>query len=351
MKYLREIGLALRRRVQHIRDAVSRRVHRLQAALRRGTLRTMAVLRRLCVLPVWLSLLIALATFALLLWALFTDVPQFVRFTCYQLSTYGLVVSVTAAVRVRAAYRRARGPNGLLTRFEQTPLGYLLMRDPAFRATAAIYLTLAWNLVVALVKLLAGLLLRSNWLVTLSTYYLVLALLRLLIVRPSRHGEGPGMALLRYRLCGRVLLAMNLVLAAVVVQAVLEKGVFRYPGPLIYLMAAYAFWAVTSATVKLFKSQRRDDLMFSAAKAVSLTAALVSMFSLEVAMIARFGDGGGLFRPVMVGALGSVVCLVELGLARYMIRRANQGLGKLKEEGDGCEAGIGTQRWRQPGSL
>ena len=68
----------------------------------------------------------------------------------------------------------------------------------------------------------------------------------------------------------------------------------------------------------------------AAAKVISLTAALVSMLSLETAMLARFGGDELEFRRIMLGASGGVVCAIVLTMAIYMIVRSTRHLKKLK---------------------
>ena len=61
---------------------------------------------------------------------------------------------------------------------------------------------------------------------------------------------------------------------------------------------------------------------------VNLTAALVSMLSLETAMIARFGEDAEHFRYITTGVSGAVVCAVVLAMASYMIIKATKRLDK-----------------------
>lgn len=293
-------------------------------------------LRRTFIRPVWQTLLIAPACFALLFWVLFHETLPVLDHIAYQLSVYALVISVTAAMRVVPAAKAWFHENRVIN----SPLGYLVRKDAAFRAWLILCLSMAWNLFYALVKLLAGAAMGSTWLKLMGVYYLVLALLRLILVRPVGRrpaGEIASEQVLsewrRYRLCGVALLLMNQVLVAVVVQLLRHRGGFNYPGPLIYLMAIYAFWAVTSATVKLAKYHRRDDPLMAATKAISLTAAMVSMLSLETALISRFGEGDAnpVFHYIMTSATGGVICLLELGIAVYMIRRGNGMVRQLKQ--------------------
>lgn len=80
---------------------------------------------------------------------------------------------------------------------------------------------------------------------------------------------------------------MNLALAGVIV--LVQDRTFHYAGVLIYVMALYAFCALPSACVNLFRLRKQGSPVLSTAKAISLAAALMSMLSLEIAMLSRFG--------------------------------------------------------------
>lgn len=294
------------------------------------------LLRRVFIRPWWQTLLIAPACFILLIWVLTHETPAVLDHIAYQLSVYGLVISVTTILRVVPAVKQWLSQNRLIN----STFGYLLRKDEAFRAWLSLFLSMGWNLLYAIIKLLAGWALKSMWLKLMGVYYLVLALLRLILVRPV--GKRPAGEIAheqvisewrRYRLCGATLLIMNQVLMMVVILLLTHRGRFNYPGSLIYLMAAYAFWAVTNATIKLVKFHRKDDPLMSAAKAVSLTAAMVSMLSLETALITRFseGEGGEAFHYIMTSVVGGVVCMLELFIALYMIRRGTRMIRELQK--------------------
>lgn len=297
--------------------------------------RIRTALRRIFVRPVWQTALIAPVCFALLGWVLTHDTPPVADHIAYQLSVYALAISVTAALRVVPALRARLSRSRLI----HSPLGYLFRRDVAFRAWLTLCLSIAWNLLYALAKLIVGAALGSAWLKLMGCYYLALAAVRFIIVGPAARrpagpltgAEPPESEWRRYRLCGFALLLMNQLLVVVVVRVLTQRGGFSYPGPLIYLMALYTFWAVANATVRLARYHRRDDPLMSAAKAVSLTAAMVSMLSLETALIDRFGDGAAAFHYIMTGALGGAICLIELNIALYMIRRGNRMIGRVKK--------------------
>ena len=67
-----------------------------------------------------------------------------------------------------------------------------------------------------------------------------------------------------------------------------------------------------------------------AAKVISLASALVSILSLETAMLSQFGGSDDMaFRQLMIAATGAGVCAIILGIAVYMMIHAAKQLNQL----------------------
>lgn len=198
-----------------------------------------------------------------------------------------------------------------------------------FRAGVSLYQGFFINLVYIVMKLVSGILYRSTWFIALAVYYILLAVMRFLLVR-RLNVQDEGAELRRYRLCGVMLLFMNQALAGIVIFMVHQNQGFDYPGLLIYAMALYAFYAVILAIINVVKTRRHNSPILSAAKAINLVAAMVSILSLETAMLAQFGGNDDpMFRKAMTAATGGGVCTIVIGMASYMIWRANKNLKKL----------------------
>lgn len=71
----------------------------------------------------------------------------------------------------------------------------------------------------------------------------------------------------------------------------------------------------------------------SAAKVVSLTAALVSMLSLETAMLTQFGAvDDPVFRRIMTASTGAGISILVLGMAVFMIIRSTKQMKYIRQE-------------------
>ena len=73
---------------------------------------------------------------------------------------------------------------------------------------------------------------------------------------------------------------------------------------------------------KLIHGEEEAEKALSAAKAVGLVSAAVSMLTLETAMLSAFGSADGEdFRSIMTAATSAAVLIFTLTVSVYMIRR------------------------------
>ena len=125
---------------------------------------------------------------------------------------------------------------------------------------------------------------------------------------------------------------MNQALAAIVVIVIKQNKGFEYAEFLIYAMALYAFYAIITSVINVVKFRKYGSPVMSAAKVINLTAAVVSMLSLETAMLAQFGGDDVIFRQIMTSATGAGVCVIILGMAVFMIAKSTKILKNIKQD-------------------
>lgn len=289
-----------------------------------------AILKKLFFLP---TVLLALFGYGFVIAvAAFQVANPILQYASYVASAYALIITITGIVYVKAASGSIKNfiaSHPLMKKFRSTMVGEKYFTDVRFRAGVSLYQGFFINLLYIVMKLVSGILYRSAWFVALAVYYILLAVMRFLLAR-RLNVQDEALELRRYRLCGFMLLFMNQALAGIVIFMVHQNQGFNYPGLLIYAMAAYAFYAVIIAIVNIVKTRRHKSPVLSAAKAINLVAAMVSILSLETAMLAQFGGDDPAFRKVMTGATGGGVCTIVIFMAIYMIWRANKKL-KRKE--------------------
>lgn len=255
-----------------------------------------------------------------------------IAYPAYVFSAYALTIAC-----VWIAKNGKGTKDGLVSAIHNIPLAHRYLTDISFRLHISLYLSLGLNVLYAVMKFVYGVWYHSVWFGTLAFYYFFLAVMRFGLLRHvNRNGFGKDHAaeLKQYRMCGFVLMLMNFALSGVVVLVVHKNEGFQYAGYLIYIMAMYAFYHMITAVMNVVKFRKYHSPVMSAAKVINLAAALVSMLSLETAMLTQFDNGKNpeTFRQIMTGSTGGGVCMIVLGVAIYMIIRSTKQLRRLKTE-------------------
>lgn len=258
-------------------------------------------------------------------------------YVSYVVSAYSMTIVCAYSAKVPKEDIRA-----LLHR---NPYIHRYLTDIPFKTHVSLYLSLGINLLFVVMKLFYGVYYRSVWFGTLAVYYIMLSVMRFLLLRHvnrNRIGTDVFSEWKRYRLCGVILMLMNIALSGVVILVVQKNEGFHYAGYLIYVVAMYAFYNIITAVRDVVKCRRYQSPVMSAAKAIKLAAALVSMLSLETAMLMQFNNRADpeVFRQVMSGATGGCVCAVVLGMAVFMIVKATRQLRELRR------AEQSDEKWR-----
>ncbi|MBR2951885.1 MAG: hypothetical protein IKC43_02800 [Clostridia bacterium] len=210
--------------------------------------------------------------------------------------------------------------------------------DARLRVNVSLYGALAWNALYGIFQLCLGWYHHTFWFCSLGAYYVCLAVMRFFLVRHTRKyapGERIETELKKYRACGIVFLLMNLALALIIFFMVYWERSFEHHMITAIAMAAYTFTALTAAIVSIIKYRRYKSPVYSASKAISLSAALVSMLTLESTMLTTFGDGTmtATAQKWMLGATGAAISVLIVAAAIYMIVTGTKKLKELKNRG------------------
>lgn len=283
-------------------------------------------------LPPLLTVFIAIPSFVFVFVMLARGDHSALSYIAYLLSAYALIITATGISNVAEAAKNGFAQWPLLEKIKNTPAGQRLLGDAIFRSEVTLQGGLFVNLLYAGLNLFYGVRYRSAWFIALAAYYTVLCAMRGLLVhyvRKNTVGENLPAEFRCYQGCGILLLFMNAALAGIIGYMVHQDKGPSYPGLLIYVMAVYTFYITIAAVVNVVRFRRYKSPILSAAKLISLTAALVSMLSLADAMITQFGSDPRTFKRIMISSFGGVICVSVFGMAILMIVQANRQIRKF----------------------
>lgn len=254
-----------------------------------------------------------------------------VRIGSYVLAFYALTILCARTPKLICILRDFKNENRYVK---------LWTGDVRLRTNVTLSGSVLWNGAYGALQLGLGIYHRSAWFYSLSAYYATLAAMRLFLVQHTmRHKPGEQMRqeLTRYRACGWVFLLTNLALTGMTFYMIYENRAVRHNEITTITMAAYTFTTLTMAIVSAVRYRKFNSPAVSAAKAISLAAACVSMLTLENTMLTTFRsetmtpEKARLFLALSGGAVSVFI----IAMAVYMIVQANQKLKSLEECNDG----------------
>lgn len=239
-------------------------------------------------------------------------------FVIYLLSAYTLAAVVMRCIKaIPKHYHTAK------QKIYSNPIGEKFMTDMPFRTHISLYGLLGINLLYSSFNIMLGFMYHTAWFGIIAFYYIILSIMRFLLIRfINRVGISNNrlMELKRSRLCGYILLTLNLFLSGAVLMIVYQDKGYKYHGILIYIMAAYTFYITIFAIVNLVKYRKLGSPVMSMAKIISMASALVSMLSLETAMLSEFGgDMSSEEQRIMIILTGAGVSIAIIVMSVYSI--------------------------------
>lgn len=291
------------------------------------------------IIVVWIMTVIAVAADIAVLAASYKEWPSYVVYALSAIllgySAYTLA-ACRHTVRQRAAAVIARHPflNNIFVSY-------------GFRTVTFFVLSLAVNVAFVLFNVVLGVVTCSLWYGIIATYYVFLGALRAFILflsyRARRRSEGnerlaAELKLRIYRLCGILILALEIALAAAVSLMVMYDKPTQYSEVMAIAAAAYTFYKVIFAVYNVFKVRRYNDRVLQCLRDINLTDAAVSLLSLQVTLIAVFSDEQVSASEItaMNSVTGFAVCALTIALGIAMIIVGCRQLGRLK---NGYESG------------
>lgn len=289
------------------------------------------ILRSILYPPVFIIFLLVAASTALLVYTFVSGREETVLAYCvYVLSFYTLCVFCVFCVKtlpgliksVKNALHRNKFADKYLT-------------NAAFRTHVSLYRSFAVNMIYALINALMAKIYSTAWFALFAAYYAILATMRfLLVLYVEKNGIGINRTgeLKRSRACGYVLLAVTPLLSGAVLMSVYFNRGKEYKGVLIYVMATYTFYITVAAVSDIIRYRKYKSPVMTSSKTIKLTSSLVSMYSLETAMLSQFGgDMTEKSRRLMLVLTGAGISVTIAALAVGTVVYCTKELCKIRE--------------------
>ena len=193
----------------------------------------------------------------------------------------------------------------------------------------------AYTLFLCLTALYSG----ASWYWALAVYYLLVISVRGSVLLEKRSQErkyrNRPLYLQReriktYSFCGVMLIALTLALSVVFVKMVAEGERLQTLNVTVYAFAVFALYRIITAAYHFVKSKRYQDLAVRAVRNINLATALVTLFSLQTALLDAFSTPQK--AQIWNGISGALVCAAVVAIGVYMLLSASKKRAKVEAE-------------------
>ena len=210
--------------------------------------------------------------------------------------------------------------------------------DPSQAAQLKINITLYgtffYNSVYAVFTLFLGLIHRSTWYISIATYYILIAVMRFSLLyyfRSNKAGEDVISELKRFRFCGVLLIAMNTALSVMTAYITAKNQEILHRKATTVVLAIFTVSLFALSIVNIIKYRKLNSPLLFAAKLISFVSALVSMLSLETAIIGILGISMDDKTQKAVTGISAFAVLAIIGyIGAYMIITGSKKLKELE---------------------
>lgn len=203
----------------------------------------------------------------------------------YVVAFYTLVVvcaTIPGIVKdVKAGVYKNRYANAYLT-------------DKELRMRISMYRGLLINFCFATFKIILGFVYNSSWLFAMAGYNVILSIMRFIVIfRSQKKGltemEERRRGLQSYQVCGWLVMILNIAVSVIMFMVIVQKQTIEYHMIVTIGLAAFTFYCFTMAVINMVKYRERTNPVYAAVKRIDMVKAIVSIFTLQVAMLTSFG--------------------------------------------------------------
>ncbi len=198
------------------------------------------------------------------------------------------------------------------------------LSNPRLRINTSLSFSSIFNIIYAIFNLCIGLFHDSIWFISVAIYFALLSIIRVYLLSYARKnlpGENMQKELLKSKICGIILLFMNISLTVMTFLMVSNYKVFIHHQITTIAMAVYTFTSFTIAIVNIVRYKKYNSPIYSSSKAINLVSASVSMLTLEATMLTVFSKESTsiIEKKVLLSITGAIIAIFITSLAIYMI--------------------------------
>lgn len=214
------------------------------------------------------------------------------------------------------------------------------LTDKDLRMRLSMYRGLLINFCFATFKIILGFIYNSSWLFAMAGYNVILSLMRFIVIaRSQKKGlsqmEERRRGLQSYHVCGWLVMILNIAVSVIMFMVIVQKQTIEYHMIVTIGLAAFTFYCFVMAIINMVKYRERKNPVYAAIKRIDMVKAIVSIFTLQVAMLTTFeGQGEAMNMSLMNTLTGVAVTIAINTIGAMMIAGVKQDFKEMKEHAE-----------------
>ena len=206
----------------------------------------------------------------------------------------------------------------------------MYLTDKDLRMRVKMYRGLLINFVFAMFKVIMGFIYNSGWLFAMAGYNVILSLMRFIVIfRSQKKGitefEDRKRGLQSYRVCGWLMMVLNIAVSVIMFMVIVQKQTIEYHMIVTIGLAAFTFYSFTMAIINMVKFRDRKNPVYAAIKRIDMVKAIVSIFTLQVAMLTTFAGQGAEMNTGLMNTLTGIAVTVAINTIGAMMLAGVRG--------------------------
>lgn len=198
------------------------------------------------------------------------------------------------------------------------------LTDKDLRIRVSMYRSLLITFAFATFKIILGFVYNSSWFFAMAGYNVILSLMRFIMVRQSQQKglseyEERKRNLQSYRVCGWLVMVLNVAVSVIMFMVIVQKQTILYNMIVTIGLAAFTFYCFTMAIINTIKYRDRKNPIYAAVKRIDLVKAIVSIFTLQVAMLAVFSEQDATVDIGLMNTLTGVAVTIAINTIGAMM--------------------------------
>ncbi len=249
----------------------------------------------------------------------------------YGVSFYALVI---VCARIPAIVKKVK------TGVYANKYANIYLTDKDLRMRFSMYRGLIINFCFAAFKIVLGLIYHTAWLYAMAGYNVILSIMRFIVIsRSQKKGlselEQRRRGLQSYKVCGWLVMLLNIAVSVIMYMVIVEKQTIEYHMIVTIGLAAFTFYCFTMAVINMVKYRERKNPVYAAVKCIDMVKAIVSIFTLQVAMLTSFGGQGTAIDNNLMNTLTGVAVTIAINtIGAFMIYGVKKDFKELEADGE-----------------